>query len=89
MSEKEHQEPEQPPKPEKKPPPNLSYQELYSKYQKSILSTNVSLNTTFFIERQKSISPFLSSLICIVIDRYNKYSKYAAQQHLKHFINCN
>lgn len=51
-----------------------SYQDMYSKYQKSFLATNVSLNASFYIERQK------------MIERYNKYSKFEVGNHLRRFI---
>lgn len=51
-----------------------SYNDLYNKYQKSFLSTNVSLNASFFIERQK------------MIERFNRYAKYETQNHLRRFI---
>ena len=51
-----------------------SYNDLYNKYQKSFLSTNVSLNASFFIERQK------------MIERYNRYAKYETQNYLRRFI---
>lgn len=47
---------------------------MLNKYQKSFLSTNVSLNASFYIERQK------------MIERFNRYSKYEAQSHLRRFV---
>jgi hypothetical protein len=38
------------------------------------LATNVSLNASFFIERQK------------MIERFNRYSKYEGHNHLRRFI---
>ena len=46
---------------------------MYNKYQKSFLSTNVSLNASFYIERQK------------MIERFNRYSKFEASSHLRRF----
>lgn len=51
-----------------------TYQQLYSKYQKSFLSTNVSLNASFYIEKQK------------MIERFNRYSKHEVSNHLRHFV---
>lgn len=47
---------------------------MIQKYQKSFLATNVSLNTTFIIEKQK------------MIERYNKFSKFEAQNNLRMFV---
>ena len=54
-----------------KPQPSQSFQEQYTKFQKSFLATNVSLNASFYIERQK------------MIERYNRYSKFEASSHLR------
>jgi hypothetical protein len=57
-----------------KPQPTQSFQEQYNKFQKSFLATNVSLNASFYIERQK------------MIERYNRYSKFEASSHLRKFV---
>ena len=51
----------------------MTYKETYEKYSNSFLQTNITLNTSLFLEKQK------------MIERYNRYVKYETKSHLGRF----